>query len=176
LPTIPAPNSLFQLLTFTDAAHGNDLRQRRSTTGYGCCLAGGAIAYRSKTQPIAAQSSTEAELVAANSAAKVTKYLRFVLTELGYTQTAPTPIYEDNDSTIKIVNHGRPTDRSRHIEIRHFGLQHWRAVGDIVLKHIPGIINPADVLTKALGWVLHTRHSRYMMGHHGSPISPKSPT
>ena len=52
----------------------------------GCCLAGGVVAYRSRTQSICAQSSTEAELIAANAAAKVTKYLRFVLHELGYTQ------------------------------------------------------------------------------------------
>jgi len=83
------------------------------------------VAYRSRTQSICAQSSTEAELIAANAAAKVTKYLRFILHELGYTQTEPTPIYEDNDSAIKIVNHSRPTDRSRHVEIRYFALQHW---------------------------------------------------
>ena len=169
LPTIPPPKSLYQLITHVDAAHANELRQRRSTTGYGCCLAGGVVAYRSRTQSICAQSSTEAELIAANSAAKVTKYLRFVLRELGYTQTDPTPIYEDNDSAIKIVNHNRPTDRSRHIEIRFFALQHWRIMRDIVLVHLPGVVNPADMLTKALGWVLHHRHAPYMMGHYGNP-------
>ena len=169
LPTIPPPTSLHQLVTHVDAAHANELRQRRSTTGYGCCLAGGVVAYRSRTQSICAQSSTEAELIAANAAAKVTKYLRFVLHELGYTQQEPTPIYEDNDSAIKIVNHNRPTDRSRHIEIRFFALQHWRLMGDIVLVHLPGVVNPADMLTKALGWVLHHRHAPYLMGHYGNP-------
>jgi len=98
--------------------------------GYGCCLASGVVAYRSRTQSICAQSSTEAELIAANAVAKVTKYLRFILHELGYTQTEPTPIYEDNDSAIKIVNHNRPTDRSCHVEIRYFALQHWRLMKD----------------------------------------------
>jgi len=169
LPTIPSPTSLHQLVTHVDAAHANELRQRRSTTGYGCCLAGGVVAYRSRTQSICAQSSTEAELIAANAAAKVTKYLRFVLHELGYTQSEPTPIYEDNDSAIKIVNHNRPTDRSRHIEIRFFALQHWRLMRDILLVHLPGVVNPADMLTKALGWVLHHRHAPYLMGHYGNP-------
>jgi hypothetical protein len=114
-----------------------------------------------------AHSSTEAELVSACANAKVIKYLRFVLYELGYIQEDPTPIFDDNDSTIKIVNHSRPTERSRHIDIRYFGLQQWRALGDIVLQHIPGIINPADDLTKALGWVLHERHARFLMGHFG---------
>jgi len=124
LPVIPPPAHLHQLITHIDAAHANELRQRCSTTGYGCCLAGGVAAYRSCTQSICAQSSMEAELIAANAAAKVTKYLRFILHELGYTQTEPTPIYKDNDSVIKIVNHSQPTDCSRHVEIRylHFNI------------------------------------------------------
>ena len=167
LPVVPRASTPHQLISYVDAAHANELRERRSTTGYGHCLSGGVIAYRSKTQPICAQSSTEAELVAAAAAAKVVKYLRLILHELGYPQPGPTPIYEDNDSTIKIVNHSRPTERSRHIDIRYFGLQHWRQLGDLELRHIPGIINPADGLTKALGWVLHSRHCRFMMGHYG---------
>jgi len=50
---------------------------------------------------------------------------------LGYTQTEPSPIYEDNDLVIKIVNHSRPTDCSRHVEIRYFALPHWRLMKDL---------------------------------------------
>jgi len=169
LPISPPPAHLRQLIAHVDAAHANKLRHRRSTTGCGCCLAGGVVAHRSRTQSICAQSSTEAELIAANAAAKVTKCLRFILHELGYTQTEPTPICEDNDSAIKIVNHSRPTDRSCHVEIRYFALQHWRLMKDIILIHLPGVVNPADMLTKALGWVLHHRHAPYLMGHYDNP-------
>jgi len=105
LPVIPPPSHLRQLITHVDAAHANELRQRRSTTGCGCCLASGVVAYCSRTQSICLQSSTEAELIAANAAAKVTKCLPFILHELGHAQTEPTPICEDNDSAIEIVNH-----------------------------------------------------------------------
>ena len=169
LPVIPSPTSLHQLVTHVDAAHANELRQRRSTMGYGCCLAGGVVAYRSRTQSICAQSLTKAELIAANAAAKVTKCLRFILHELGYTQSEPSPVYEDNDSAIKIVNHNRPIDRSRHIKIRYFALQHWRLMGDIILIHLPSVVHPADMLTKALGWVLHHQHAPHLMGHCGNP-------
>ena len=30
---------------------------------------------------------------------------------------------------------------------------------------IPGKLNPANVLTKPLAWVLHDRHARRIMGH-----------
>jgi len=72
---------------------------------HGCCLASGVVACCSSTQSVCAQRSTKAELTAANAAAKVTKCLQFILHELGYTQTEPTPICEDNVSAIKIVNH-----------------------------------------------------------------------
>jgi len=128
LSVIPSPMHLRQLITHVDAVQANELRQHRSTTGYGCCLAGGVVACWSRTQSVCAQSSKEAELIAADAATKVTKYLRFILHKLGHTQTEPTPIYEDNNSAIKIVNHNHPTDHSRHVKIRYFALQHWRLV------------------------------------------------
>jgi len=90
--------------------------------GYRCCLADGVVTYRSRTQSISVQSSTEAELIAANAAAKVTKYL-----------------------------------------------QHWRLMKDIILIHLPGVVNPVDMLRNALSWVLHHHHAPYLMGHYGNP-------
>ena len=165
LPNFPEPSSPIQLTCFVDAAHANDLRNRRSTTGYAFMLCGGAISYRSTTQTITATSSTEAEFLAAVTAAKHARYLRAIMKELGFEQTEPTTIYEDNESAIKMINARVPTDRSRHIDIQHFAIQDWKDDGDVVMKHIPGVLNPSDDLTKPLGWVLHSRHARRMMGH-----------
>ena len=90
-----------------------------------------------------------------------------MLTELGFLQLKPTRIFEDNASTIKIVNARVPTERTRHIYIRFFAIQAWKEQGDVILLHIPGVINPSDDLTKPLGWVLHSRHAPRLMGHYG---------
>ena len=58
-------------------------------SGYVFTLAGGAVAFKSKLQPTVATSSTEAEFIAAVSAAKVAKYLRFVFLELGFSKLSP---------------------------------------------------------------------------------------
>ena len=129
-------------------------------------MCGGAISYRCKTQSITATSSTEAEFLAAVMAAKHAKYLRAILQELGFPQTAPTPIHEDNKSAINMINACVPTERARHIDIQHFAIQEWKANSDIVMEFIPGILNPADDLTKPLGWILHGRHARRIMGHY----------
>ena len=89
-----------------------------------------------------------------------------------------TPLLVDNEAAIAMVNESRPTPRARHIEIQHFAIQEWRNKGDVVLRHCPGILNVSDDLTKALGWVLHSRHARRSMGHfkigspNGSAASP----
>jgi hypothetical protein len=111
-------------------------------------------------------SSTEAEFIAAVSAAKAAKYLRAILLDLGFLQSLPTPIYIDNASAIQIINARRPTDRSRHIDIQAFAIQDWKDNGDILMHHIPFVINPSDSLTKPTGWILHSRHCRrLLMGH-----------
>ena len=66
-------------ICLVDAAYANDLRKRRSTTGYAVMLAGGAIAWRSKTQSTTALSSTVVEFYAAVFAAKVCLFLCHVL-------------------------------------------------------------------------------------------------
>ena len=167
LPEFPTPSSPIQLTCYVDAAHGNELTRRRSTTGYAFVLCGAAVSYRTKTQSITATSSTEAEFLAAVLAAKHAKYLRAILKELGFSQDGPTPIYEDNMSAIQMINAKVPTERSRHIDIQFFAIQDWKEAQEIVMRHIPGIINPSDDLTKPLGWVLHARHARRMMGHYG---------
>lgn len=45
LPVVPPARDHFQLCGFIDAAYANDLRKRRSTTGYGFTLCGGVVAY-----------------------------------------------------------------------------------------------------------------------------------
>jgi hypothetical protein len=110
LPDVPIDPSLLmfpthdllQLTEYVDAAHATDLKTRRS--GYVFTLAGGAVTFESKLQATVATSSTEAGFVAAVSAAKVAKYLRSVILELGFGQGKPTPLYVDNQAEIVMVN------------------------------------------------------------------------
>jgi hypothetical protein len=161
--------SLDQLTGFVDAAHGTDLATRRSVTGYVFLFAGGAVAYKSKLQAIVSTSSTECEFYASVHGAKIAKYFRTILCELGHEQHLPTPLYIDNQAAINMINESRPTPRARHIDIQHFAIQEWRAHGDITALHIAGTLNPADSETKAVGSTLHHRHARRAMGHFGPP-------
>ena len=75
-----------------------------------------------------------------------------------------TPLYEDNQAAIAMINDQKPTPRSRHIDIQHFAIQEWRQQGDIEMKYIPSELKIADNETNALGWVLHHRHVHRSLG------------
>jgi hypothetical protein len=115
-------------------------------TGYGFTFASGIIVYCSKTQNITATSSTEAEFIADVATAQVTKYLHLILHQFGFTQKVqkqPPLLYEDNKSAIKMVDAGRPTERSCHINIQYFAIKDWKCAGPVILKHsIKDTINP----------------------------------
>jgi Reverse transcriptase (RNA-dependent DNA polymerase) len=169
LVAFPPMDHPHRLYGFVDAAHATDLSNRRSVSGMCCILAGAAVAFKSKQQDTIATSSTEAEFIAAVLAAKMIKYLRSILFELGFEQDAPTPIFEDNQAAIHMVNSTKPTPRSRHIDIQYYAIQEWKQRGIVTMHHILGVISPPDALTKPLGWVLHQRHCRRMLGHYGPP-------
>jgi len=162
LPEFPAVDTQ-EPVAFLDAAHANDLRNRRSTAGHAFPLCSGAVSYRCKTQPITATSSTEAEFLAAVAAAKHARHMRAIMTDLGFPPKGP--MHCDNQSAINVINARVLTERSRHIDIQHFATQDWKESGAIVMEFISGVINPSDDLTKPLGWVLHDRHARQIMGH-----------
>ena len=166
LPPFPVDINQPKLMAFVDTAYANSQQNWQSTTGFAFTYCGGAIVYRSKTQPLTAISSTEAEFLAAVSCAKIFLYLWLILYELGFEYKGPIPIYKDNTSTIVIVNSSVPTERAWHIYVQHFAIQNWKGWDCIKLIPITGILNPSNDLTKLLGWVLHSCHCCQFMGHY----------
>jgi hypothetical protein len=166
-PNLPSFSKipLDDLASFFDTAHASDPKTRCSVTGFTVMLAGAAITFKTKLQKVITTSSTEAKLVAAVAAAKVVRYLRSVLTDLGYPPSGPTILHEDNQAVLDIVNKEVPSERTHHVDIQYFALQDWCARSLIKMAYVPGIINPANQATKAVGSTLHYRHVRHSMGH-----------
>jgi len=124
LPDFPVIDTQ-EPIAFLDAAHANDLRNRRSTTGYAFLLCDGPISYCCKTQSITATSSTEAEFLAAVATAKHAWYMHVIMTNLGFLPKGPTVMCCDNQLAINMINARVPTERSCHIDIQHFAIQDW---------------------------------------------------
>ena len=80
--------------------------------------------FKFKTQSITTGNSTEAEFIAAHSAAKFAYYLLMLLKELGYEQTEQTLTYIDILPTLQMINDdSSPIDYTQHIDIRYFAIQ-----------------------------------------------------
>eukprot|EP00957_Ditylum_brightwellii_P130190 9931254-Ditylum_brightwellii.AAC.1 len=77
-------------------------------------------------------------------------------------------MYEANDAAIMMANNNKPNGWTQHININYFTLQEWVIYGKVKLSHICRVTNPADALTKALGWALHCCHVMRIMDYLGT--------
>ena len=110
--------------------------------------AGAAIAFKSCLTATTPTSSTEAEFITAVHAAKLVKCFRYILADLNLTQDKATRMLIDNYAALCMVNEKKPTPRARHLDIQAYAIQDWKDQGDIVMEHLPGILNSSDDLTK----------------------------
>ena len=108
-----------------DSDWGSDQSHRKSVSGIILRLAGGTILYKTKYQPTIAQSSTEAEFTAACDAGKAILYVRSILDEIGINQDLATSLYIDNNGALLMANAQQPTKRTKHMDIKNFGLLDW---------------------------------------------------
>ena len=136
------------LVGYADSDYAGDVDTRRSTTGYVYLLSGGAISWSSRLQPTVSHSSTEAELKAADEAARECTYMRSLLKGFGLPQQGPTIIFEDNQGCIKLIQNPIYHSRTKHIDVRYFYIRELIEAGILQIEYIPTEHQLADLLTK----------------------------
>ena len=127
-------------------------------------LAGAAVFYKTKYQPTVAGSSTEAEFMTESDCGRAVLYLRTILEEIGLPQEEPTPVWADNSGARQMMMAGRPTRRTRHIDIRYFAALHWVETDQLQFEEVSTHHNPSDSLTKQTGRIKFYEHSDFYMG------------
>ncbi|KAJ8503716.1 hypothetical protein OPV22_004602 [Ensete ventricosum] len=143
-------NFKYKLFGFTDSDWAGDLDDRKSTSGNIFSLGSGAISWSSKKQATTALSTSEAEYVAATSAACQAIWLRRLLEDLHQKQIDATEIFCDNKSTIALAKNPTFHGRTKHIEIRYHFIRDLVADGAITMKYCGTDEQVADILTKSL--------------------------
>ncbi|CAI5460363.1 unnamed protein product [Closterium sp. Yama58-4] len=134
---------------FSDSSWADCQPDRRSSQGYGFTLGSGLISWRSTRSSAIALSSCEAELYAGTMAAQESRWLCFLLAELGVPQRCPT-LWCDNASTIHLTQDPVFHGRSKHIELRYFFIRELVQQNLIAVRKIAAEANLADIFTKAL--------------------------
>ncbi|GJW36735.1 putative ribonuclease H-like domain-containing protein [Tanacetum coccineum] len=141
-------DSLFDLEAYTDSDYAGASLDRKSTTG-GCqFLRSRLISWQCKKQTIVANSTTEAEYVAAASCCGQVLWIQNQMLDYGY-NFMNTKIFIDNESTICIVKNPVFHSKTKHIEIRHHFIRDSNEKKLIQMIKIHTDQNVADLLTKA---------------------------
>ena len=137
---------------YSDSDFQSDLDDRKSTSGFIFTCNGGAVSWKSSKQTTTADSTTEAEYIAASEAGKEAVWMRKFVVELGVVPNMayPITIFCDNTGAIAQAKEPRAHQKSKHIQRKYHILREFVGAGEIIIQKIPSAENVADPLTKAM--------------------------
>ncbi|KAL0394994.1 UNVERIFIED_CONTAM: Retrovirus-related Pol polyprotein from transposon TNT 1-94 [Sesamum latifolium] len=123
-------------------------------------LNGGVVACKSSKQDTTADSTTEAEYIAASEAAKEAIWMKNYIQELDVVPSIAEPvvIFCDNNGAIPQAKEPRSHHRSKHILSRYHLLREMVSRGDCRMDLVSSAENTADPHTKPMSQIAHTQH------------------
>lgn len=134
------------LEVFVDASCADDEVDRRSTTRLAVTIGSTVVCAATKTQPVTAQSTSEAEYIAAGEGVKEALFVRGVLSFIApETSGAKIRVREDNKGVLALIEHPFSSARSKHIDVRFHFIRELFKSGKITLRG---------------GYMLHTSHDK----------------
>lgn len=129
---------------------GGDTTDRKSQTGILIFLGDTLVAWSSKKQQTLARSSTEAEYRAIATTVEELEGIKALLTELGVEVETPLKILTDNKGASFIANNPIGHMKLKHVAMDLGFIRERTDNGTLTVDHIPGKLQKADILTKAL--------------------------
>lgn len=151
------------LYAYTDSNWAGDKKDSRSQSGFVFFLAGGPVSWLSKKQSTVAQSSAEAEVVAANACAREGMFLLQLFKAMQWGDIKPLCILEDNTACISISENGMGCRAIRHILVKEHYLSEKVEAGFLKLKYVRSAENVADIFTKPLSKVIFAKHAEKLV-------------
>ena len=142
-----------QLTGFSDSDFADDVDARKSTTGVIFFLGGSPITWQSTKQKVVAQSSCEAEYIAAANATCQGMWLARVLVEAHGSSLSVPMLRVDNKSAIALIKNPVLHGQSKHIEVKYHFVRESAEKGQITVDFIRSEEQLGDFLTKPLGKV-----------------------
>lgn len=146
------------LYAYVDADFANCLDTRRSVTGYLIYYNGCLISWSSKQQSLVVTSTCEAEIVAFSTVIQELKWIIKIIESVQKScKLTLVEVYEDNQSTIAVLEDEKQRGRTKHIDIKYLKCREEIRDGvfKIIYCHSPDM--NADMMTKALPAIHHER-------------------
>ncbi|CAN0011358.1 unnamed protein product [Sphacelaria rigidula] len=149
-------NGGFQLTAFSDANWGNNPDDEKSMPSYIVMLSNAPVSFKVGIQGLTAQSTMEAELVAAALAMKEAVLCSNMMMELGFGEAFHSvTVHIDNTSTLHVAGNSTYSGRTKHVALRYFFIRELIKKRRITLHHPDNKNNIADIGTKYLGKSRH---------------------
>jgi transposase InsO family protein len=142
-------SSTLSLCGYLDADFAGCHLDRKSTSGTCQFLGSSLVSWSSRKQSNVAQSTTEAEYVAAASCCSQLLWMIATLRDFGLS-FSHVPLLCDSTSAISVAKNPVLHSKMKHIDVRYHFLRDHVEKGDIELKHVDTSLQLADILTKPL--------------------------
>ncbi|XP_074376971.1 secreted RxLR effector protein 161-like [Apium graveolens] len=140
----------YLLAGYSDSDLAGCVDDRKSTGGVAFYLDDSLITWISQKQRCVALSSSEAEFMAARTAACQGIWLQRVLSYISDVEPGPVILYIDNRSAVDLAKNPVFHGRSKHIDIHYHFIRECVEQGLIKIKYVSTNEQRADILTKAL--------------------------
>ncbi|CAL5347060.1 unnamed protein product [Camellia sinensis] len=140
----------FNLHGYSDSDWAGCVDDMRNTSGYCFSFGSGIFSWCSKKQEVIAQSTAEAEYVAATAAVNQALWIRKLMTDLHMEQQESTQIFVDNQAAISIASNPVFHGKTKHFKIKFYLLREVQREGEVQLIYCKTENQSVDILTKAL--------------------------
>jgi hypothetical protein len=148
--TVKGLGEKMTVVGYSDSDWAGCVSTRKSTSGQIFMMGRSALSWKSARQATVARSTCEAELIALNAAVSEAVWFKHLLTELTGEEHGPVTLYEDNESAKAIAQDDRQSERTKHMDVKHFAIREFIESGDVVVESIASADNLADMFTKGL--------------------------
>ena len=168
------PDGAWDLFAYIDASFGVHA-DGKSHSGVCLMLGKGCFFVQSTKQKLVSKSSTEAEIIGVSDGLGEVIWARnFIAHQLGQTEVKPAIVFQDNMSTMALIEKGRSTSsRTKHINIRYFFVKDRVESGEVVIKYLPTEEMVADMMTKPLQGTLFRKLRARLLNMHEDPRRAK---
>ena len=168
-PALHAPGLDARLVGHSDSDWAGDPDTSKSRSGWIVHFGGCLVAWRSVVQDTIAQSSCEAEYIAAAALANEIAWWRLLCEDLGHPMHGASPIRCDSQAAVALAKHGGRFEGTKHIRLKYHVLRQYQAEGLVKATWCPSHHQYADVLTKNVSVHSFVRIVGLMLG---TPYKP----
>lgn len=155
---------VFRISGRADSDHAANTDDRRSVSGGRTFLNECPIIVRSATQKSVSLSVTESEQNAGVMVAQDMLYLLRTMQALDLKVELPMALEIDNKGAVYLANNMSVGGRTRHVDVKSHFLRELKDKGLIVVRHISGDDNDADIFTKNTSVKVFERHLPKFVG------------